>query len=232
MNVLKKGKELVCSDGVQEFSINLLSDCFALLGGDYTAAARILYSVTKGTLDVKDQLFWEKFENFLNDFDATDDFLGDFCRVLTEDWGKPDNQKRLLETIDKIDTKSKAKYLATASRCLAAGMISRNEYFRICHFLKNSLQEDLLFLQKEIVGDKEYEYNDTIQGLWSSGLMYQSVVSPNGDDRYAFTPFAKTLDKYALSYDNLERYPMILEGKAPTEPQRLSVTVGIPIEEF
>lgn len=232
MNMLKKGKELVYSEGVQEFSINLLSDCFALLRGDVTALARILYSVTKGTLDVKDQLFWEKFENFLNDLDATDDFLGEFCRVLTEDWGQPENQKRLLETIDKIDTNSKAKYLATASRCLAARMISRSEYFRICHLLKTNLQEDLLFLQKEILENREYEYDDTIQGLWSSGLMYQSVVSPNGDDRYMFTPFAKTLDKYALSYDNLERYPMILEGKAATEPHRLSVTVGIPIEEF
>lgn len=232
MNMLKKGKELVCSEGVQEFSINLLSDCFALLGGDVTALARILYSVTKGTFDVKDQIFWEKFENFLNDLDATDDFLGEFCRVLTEDWEKPENQKRLIETIDKIDTNSKAKYLANASRCVASGMISRNDYFRICHFLKSSLQEDLLFLQKEIVKNCEYEYDDTIQGLWSSGLMYQCVVSSNGDDRYAFTPFAKTLDKYALSYDNIERYPMILEGKASTESQRLSVTVGIPIEEF
>lgn len=232
MSVLSKGKELLCNENVHEFSINLLSDCFALLSGDLTALVRILYSVSKGALSVKDQLFWNRFEHFLNDLEATDDFLGDFCRVLTEDWEKPENQNRLLDTIDKIDTSSKAKYLANASRCVAAKMISRNDYFRICHLLKNTLQEDLLFLQKEILDNREYVYDDTIQGLWSSGLMYQCVVCPNGDDRYAFTPFAKTLDMYALSYDNLERYPMIVDSVVSTEPQQLSIEIGIPIKEF
>lgn len=36
----------------------------------------------------------------------------------------------------------------------------------------------------------------------------QSVIDANGDDRYRFTPLAEVVDRYALSYNNVERYPM------------------------
>lgn len=223
MNILSKGKELICNENVQEFSLNLLADCAALLTGDIAAAARIIYSVTKGSFALREQLFWNKFEYFLNNLDTSDDYLGEFCRVLTEDWKNPENQDRLFDTIDKIDTNNKAKYLANASRCVASGMITREDYFRICHLLKTSLQEDLLFLQSEVIEEREYEYSYTVQGLWSSGLMYQSVVDSDGNDRYAFTPFAKVLDMYALSYDNVEKYPLC--GKIKLSATNIKIDV-------
>lgn len=37
--------------------------------------------------------------------------------------------------------------------------------------------------------------------------MYQSVIDGNGDQKYSFTPIAEIVDQYAISYDNVERYP-------------------------
>ena len=39
------------------------------------------------------------------------------------------------------------------------------------------------------------------------GLIYQSVIDWNGEDRYKFTSLANELDRFAISYDNVERYP-------------------------
>lgn len=222
MNILEKGRALVCNDEFKDLSADLLWDCIALLTGDVTAAARIVCSVTKGALDLREQLFWSKFEWFLNNVDTSTDFLGKFCRVLAENEDNTDTLNRLMDTIDKVDTKNKAKYLANASRCVAAGFIDRTTFFRICHILKNSLQEDLLFLQNMILEEGEHEYSDTIQGLWNCGLMYQSVIDSNGNDRYAFTPFAHTLDMYALSYDDVNRYPICGKG-LPLTTQKINV---------
>lgn len=232
MYLIDRAKDIVTNKAVQGFTLNLASDFYDVFHGDVMAVARIIYALTSGIMTLHDNIFWKKFEVFLNGADMTEDELATFCKILSEDGTKPENITRVIDTIEKIDTNSKAKYLANASRCLSAGMITRNVFFRICHFLKTSLQEDLLFLQKEILENRDYEYDDTVQGLWSSGLMYQCFLNPDGNERYAFTPFAKMLDKYALSYDNLERYPMILEGMELTQPQQLSIQIGIPIEEF
>ena len=224
MNLLEKSKALVCNNEFHDLSANLLGDCVALLSGDLTAAARIVCSVTKGALAFREQLFWCKFEWFLNHIDTSEEFLGEFCRVLAENEDNTNTLNRLIDTIDKVDTMDKAKYLANASRCLAAGFIERTTYFRICHALKNSLQEDLLFLQNTILENGVYEYSDTIQGLWNCGLMYQSVIDSDGNDRYAFTPFAHTLDMYALSYGDLNRYPNPLCEKTQASfPQKINI---------
>ncbi len=55
--------------------------------------------------------------------------------------------------------------------------------------------------------------------------MYQSVIDANGEQKYSFTPLAKIVDQYAISYDNVERYPRpeILQELPSPKPQ-LSVT--------
>lgn len=50
-------------------------------------------------------------------------------------------------------------------------------------------------------------YNATVQGLLTSGLMYQSVIDSKGEQKYSFTPLAEIVDRFAISYNDLERYP-------------------------
>lgn len=233
MNPLIRAKEIVTSKAVQDFTINLASDIYDALNGDVMAIARIIYALTNGVLSLSENIFWEKFEAFLTGIDLEEDELANFCKILSEDGTKKENITRVIDTIDKIDVQSKALFLANASRCLCAGMIDRTLYFRFCHALKSSLYEDLLFLQENILSDEKYVYSDEVQGLLNVGLMYRSFDGNNGeDDLYSFTPLAKDFDKYSLSYDNDERYPMILEGKYIAEPRQLSIERGIFIEEF
>ncbi len=37
--------------------------------------------------------------------------------------------------------------------------------------------------------------------------MYQSVIDSNGNQRYSFTPLGELVDRFSVSYDNVERYP-------------------------
>lgn len=227
MNLIKKAKDMVTSKAVQEFSLSLASDYCEALNGNVMAVARILYTLASGTMTLSGNIFWNKFESFLNGANMTEDELARFCKILSEEGTKPENITRLIDTIDKIDIQSKAVFLANASRCLSAHMIDRTMYFRFCHVLKNSLYEDLLFLQENILSEQDFIYSDTVQGLLTVGLMYQKSA-----DSYSFTPLAKDFDKYAVSYNNVERYPMILEGKVVTEPRQLSIESGIPIVDF
>ena len=169
--------------------------------------AIIMFAAAKATLSLPDMLFWDKFESFLDGTDFSEDDRLKFCAKLAEGGEKGDNPYRLIEAINRCDTKRKIHYLTCASRALAADFIDLATYFRIAQTITSCLVEDLEFLAKNIFIEKDYEYSDTVQGLLNCGLMYRSSLSDNGEDTCSFTRFAKILDLYALSYDNVEKYP-------------------------
>ena len=110
--------------------------------------------------------------------------------------------------IDRAETQQKIRYLINATRCLLADFIDRPtySYFRLCHAITHTLEEDLLFL-KEHIKEKDLPYSTYTQGLLTVGLMYQSVLDGNGEQKYSFTPVARLVDRFAVSYDDVERYP-------------------------
>lgn len=83
--------------------------------------------------------------------------------------------------------------------------IDSTTYFRICHSITHTLEEDLQFLRDHIA-ECDLAYSPCTQGLLTAGLMYQSVIDGNGDQKYSFTPTAKMVDKFAVSYDDRDRY--------------------------
>ena len=111
-----------------------------------------------------------------------------------------------MSIIDRVETQQKISYLINATRCLLENLIDRATYFRICHTITNTLEEDLAFLGEHIF-EADLPYDISIQGLLTSGLMYQSVIDANGDQKYSFTPLAQIVDQYAISSNNIERYP-------------------------
>lgn len=111
-----------------------------------------------------------------------------------------------MSIIDRVETQQKISYLINATRCLLENLIDRATYFRICHTITNTLEEDLAFLG-EYIFEADLPYDISIQGLLTSGLMYQSVIDANGDQKYSFTPLAQIVDQYAISSNNIERYP-------------------------
>lgn len=207
MKFLEKAKAFVSDKTVIDGTVNFLGDSISALLGDPVAAGKLVYSILRSPMTVRDQFFWLKFEMFLDGIDVSDKERANFCKRLTEDGTKRENPYRLIQAIDHTDTNNKIQYLINASRCLSTGFIELPLFFRICHTITNSLEEDLLYLAEHILEDYEYEYSFVVQALMNNGLVYQSVIDGNGEDRYKFTSLANDLDRFAISYDNVERYP-------------------------
>lgn len=206
MNYIDQIKCLVARGEVQEASKNLLGDTLDALLGDPISAGKIIIALASSPFFIRDQLFWTKIEMFLNGVYLKEDDCATLRAKLTENGEKQENALRLVECIDRAETQTKIRYLINATRCLLVNFIDHPTYFRICHAVTQSLQEDLEFLSEQIY-EEDIPYSANVQGLLTAGLMYQSVIDGNGDQKYSFTPLAGIVDQYAVSYENVERYP-------------------------
>ena len=109
--------------------------------------------------------------------------------------------------IEKAETNQKIDYIISATRNFIIGNIEKDIYFRICHAIMNTIDEDLKFLADNIDMEDIPESLYT-RGLLSSGLLYQSIIDGNGENNaYSFTEIAYLVDEYAVSYNNVEKYP-------------------------
>ena len=206
MNFTEQVKSLVTRGEVQEASANILEDTINAILGDPISTGKIMLAIAKSPFFVREQLFWTKLEAFLNGVYLDSDDWAKLRAKLTECGKKGDNSYRLVECIDRVETQQKIDYLINATRCLLTDLIDLSTYFRICHAVTHTLEEDLCFLRNHIK-ESNLPYDQFIQGLLSAGLMYQSVIDGNGDQKYSFTPIAEIVDQYAVSYDDVERYP-------------------------
>ncbi len=206
MKFTEKIKGLVSRGEVKEASTNILEDTINAILGDPISAGKLMLAIAKSPFFFREQLFWTKIEAFLNGVYLDSDDCAKLCAKLTKCGEEGDNPCRLVECIDRAETQRKIRYLINATRCLLTDFIDLSTYFRICHAVTHTLEEDLLFLRNHIK-ESNLPYDQCTQGLLSAGLMYQSIIDGNGDQKFSFTPIAKIIDQYAVSYDDVERYP-------------------------
>lgn len=86
------------------------------------------------------------------------------------------------------------------------------------------------FLQENLT-ESNIPYNYSIEGLLSTGLMYQSILDANEGHEgqtYSFTSLAEIVDRFAVSYDDVERYPNPKEPLAKSEVCNIDV-VGVRV---
>ena len=232
-NFSNKDKFLINDKEVQSSLIDIFENCLGILSGNPVSVLKLCYTIYNSPVIVQNKIFLSKFERFLSGMALDENERLKLSAKLVEDGNKGDNPYRLLEAINRADTLRKIDFLRNASRALLAGFINLTDYFRICNIISNTLEEDLLFLSENLDENQDFEYNDTIQGLLNFGLMYQSVIDSNGDNRYKFTPIAYKVDKYAISFDNVEKYPLI--GKTSINhmlKQKVNDLNSIPIEDI
>jgi hypothetical protein len=227
MKLTEQVKGLISRGEIRDASTNLLEDTINAVLGDPISIGKIIIAIAKSPFFIREQLFWAKMETFLNGVYLNEDDRAKLCARLTEDGENQDNALRLVENIDRAETQQKIRYLINATRCLLAEFIDRSTYFRICHALTHTLEEDLLFL-REHIKESKLPYSQYAQGLLTTGLMYQSVIDGNGDQKYSFTTIAELVDRYAVSYDNLERYP----NPTIMEIQERTPEISIPSLEW
>lgn len=206
MDFIDQIKGLIASGKIQETSTNMLEDVINAVLGDPVSIGKIIIALAKSPFLLREQIFWTKMEAFLNGIYLHEDDRAKLCARIIENGENRDNSLRLVESIDRAETQQKIQYLINATRCLLSDFIDRPTFFRICHIVTHTLDEDLVFLSKYIK-ETDILYNATVQGLLTSGLMYQSVIDSKGEQKYSFTPLAEIVDRFATSFNDVERYP-------------------------
>ena len=225
MSLIEEAKSLMRNKDVQEASSNFLEDAIESILGNPIATAKLMINVIKFPFFLREQIFWTKFEMFLSGVYTSDKDRLNFSRFLTEDGTKRENSQRLLACIERVETRDKIQYLINASRSLSAGFINLSDYFRICHQITQNLDEDLCFLKENII-NTHISYSYSIEGLLSSGLIYQSGSDANEGHEgqsYAFTSIAEIVDRFALSYDDVDRYPNPLSHPSMLNKQNITI---------
>lgn len=222
MNLIETAKNLVSLNEIVDNSVDFLSDAISGLLGDPVSVGKIIFTLAKSPFFVRDRIFWAKYECFLSGVYASDEDRTAFCAKLNEEGKGQENAVRILDCVDHVDTEQKVKYIINASRSVSANFISLTDYFRICNAIKSNIQEDLQFLSDNI-GEKDLDYSQSVQSLLSTGLMYQSVMDGNGGQKYSFTPLADMVDRFAVSFDDVNRYPNPIAGNYGQETPKISI---------
>ena len=220
MKFTEKVKYLVSRGEIRDASTNFLEDVTEAILGNQDAVGKIMVALTTSPFFLREQMFWSKLDAFLNGVYLDEEDCAKLRAKLVGDGKKGDTPRRLIECIDKVESEQKIQYLINATRCLLVNFIDRPEFFRICHAITHTLEEDLSFLGEHIK-ETDLPYDTYVQGLYTAGLMYISVAGE--EQRYAFTPLAEMVDQYAVSYENMERYP---------DPTRRALNIGVPQQKI
>jgi hypothetical protein len=179
-----------------------------------------MFDSSKSGFVFREELFWCKLLAFIKDGNFTEEERSRLSDQLTEKGQDTDNAWRLLEYIERAETEKKIRYLVNATRSLLEGLIGQDDYFRICHVITYTIQEDLNFLgnnvsptqpdenQNPLLTEiKDFLYDNEVQGLFSAALMYHYVFNAGGERRFAFTTLAEMVDQYAVNFGNIHKYP-------------------------
>jgi len=228
MTPLDEMKALMSSGIGQTAKDNILSDIFDALLGDKEAEKKVSVKILSSPFLFREYRFLWKFEAYLKGTYLSETDRLKLSAILTEKGENGENPFRLLESIERAETLQKIQFIVNVSRCLLAGFIELTDFFRICHAVAHTLEEDLMFLRDHIE-ESNIVYSTYVQGLYTAGLMYISISGQ--DQRYSFTPLAEMVDQYAVSFDNVERYPDPTRKSLNIENPRQEIE-GVPIVEI
>lgn len=197
-------KGIMESKEVGDVAEKMLFDLASAILGDKVAMARLASEVLKAPIFWTNQIFWVKFKKFINGVYTDEDTRIKMAAKLASNGLKEDNAIRLIQAIDHSDCMKKIQFLVNASRCLLVDFIDVTDYFRICKVISDTLYEDLLYMRDHI-NEGNLEYSNEVQGLFSSGVMYMSIIDKK--PLYSFTPIAGKVNLYAVSYNDVNNYP-------------------------
>lgn len=203
------------SEDMRIYYTEIVSELVALLFQNTPIPVNLVLKVFNARSTFRDVWFENKFSRLCHGGDLTDEERARFCAQL-EDENREENGHRILYIVDQIETDAKMDFIinATHSFSSARSHISKSMYFRICNIIVGTLDEDLIFLKKNI-DNGEMPYSEEVQGLMNHGLMricdlgiVGEMDNPDEDtSKYEFTQLATLVDKYALSYNSCDRYP-------------------------
>lgn len=224
-------KLVVDSTEFTNYRTELFENIISALTGDLIAFKKATELFIKSPMFIRECLFWEKFKQFLEGtFREAEDRIK-LSAVFADNEEREDYARRILSIIDNIDTKSKVRYISNLTRALLLGSINKLDYYRLCNAIRNTLEEDLIFLNSNL-GKKFITINIHIDFLKQNGLMVQTLISSTSSgeaydkEEYVFTPYAKMLDQFALDYGNTDKYDYSTVEKSLSQQTPPTTSVG------
>lgn len=142
--------------------------------------------------------FWDNIDKFFNSGILSDD---DKCKLIGKLSNEEEKQKvgrKIVDFIGKVDTDKKLVYIINATKAWVDDVIDRPQYFRICHVLSASLDEDLQFLSEHVDDSGDIPYSIEINGLQTTGLACHKAMDKEGNPLYSFTPLSRAVNEYAI----------------------------------
>lgn len=190
-----------------------IEECSEVIGlacssasGDPAACAQLAVKIAGMPIQFGNYLFYSKLELFLEGT-ALDEKDREKLKRRLEANNTSEFSLRLVELINRCESERKVRYLSNATRCLLNDYINRAQYFRICSAVTSALDEDLAFLRDHLFDGGDFlEYSIEAQGLANVGLMLQGSRA-DARPSYTFTPLARLVDQFAISFEDAKRYP-------------------------
>ena len=106
--------------------------------------------------------------------------------------------QKILFALEQVDTDKKLVYIINATKAWIDDAIDRPQYFRICHVISASPDEDLQFLSEHIDDTGDIPYSIEINGLQTTGLACHKTMDKEGNPLYVFTPLSRAVNEYAI----------------------------------
>ena len=210
MNIFEKALSLthdLANDKIVEESIeDYLLDFISALLGNPISVAKLIIKFEHTPLFLRDRLFWIKFQKFLNGVYTCESDYIKLKAKLGEYVNSDEGAQRLIECIDRADTNNKIQFLINVTTRFVNNKIDGTTYFRICHAVTHTLEEDLQFL-KEHISERELTDSMNVQGLITTGLMIMVFSNRDGGSLYSFTELANKINQYAIK-------PVVNKGKS------------------
>ena len=190
---------------------SLTDHLIGLLLPEQADAISLAHAAVKIPGTIRDYNLYRKFDHFLKVIRVKD--LSDSVKFSDQLFSDPkkarENALRLVQFIDKAETLTVVDYMVNASRAVGNGLITETEYYRILWALTNTYSEDLHYFRAIAATDGVIQGNTQIIALAQSGLMISAGTDANRsveDQDYAVTSFGIMFDRYALSFEDEERW--------------------------
>lgn len=194
---------------------------FSALTGDRVALAKLGKYIIQSPLMIRNIMYYQNFEKFLDGMKYNPDVQRKFLDYLNEG-DKEYKSKKILLTLDVIDSDFKANCIINLTKSVSYHFISSRYYVKLCQLITNMITEDLIHLKEVIKEGPVIE--ELVDEYERNGLMYLDSLR-----RYVFSEMAFDLDKYALSYT--EKNYNYSETEKKTYPDKFQANMTFVQEE-
>lgn len=188
------------SNSIDEIKTNIISDSVNLLPMVYS---QTLLSIIKTVTDIPSMIFWSKMERFLRGLNVLsfEERIKFYNKLSNDDFSV--FMKRIVLMINEIDDEGKVIIFVNLTRALMLEQLELDRYFRLIHCVKNTLLEDLKYLN-ENVRMQELGMNINTISLSQSGLAYQSLIDGIGSTKFKVSDLGVEVVLYGIKYDKFD----------------------------